>query len=129
MIEHTSKGIVTLFGIFILFAGFLMLLKPQKARAALKKFASTNFINYLEITIRLIVSIALLLCSDYCKSPIAFKILGWFMFATSLLLYCTPRKIHHSFSMKSADFLKPMYFRIISPFAFLFGGLILYNLV
>jgi len=38
-----------------------------------------------------------------------------------------PRKMHHQFSMKSADMLKPIYFQLISPFAFLIGGLIIYN--
>jgi len=123
-----SKWIITIFGVFIIFTGFIMLFKPKKARMILRKFGSTNFINYAEITIRLIVSISLILYSDLCKFPETFKILGWFMLITSLILYSVPRKLHHKFSMKSADILKPIYFRIISPFAFLFGGLIVYNL-
>lgn len=38
-----------------------------------------------------------------------------------------PRKIHHQFSMKSADIIKLTYFQLIAPFAFLFGALIIYN--
>lgn len=128
MIMEISKWIITMFGGFIILVGFIMLFKPKRTRIILRKFASTNFINYAEITIRLTVSIALILYSDVCKSPEAFKILGWFMLLTSLILYCVPRKMHHKFSVKSADILKPIYFRIISPLAFLFGGLIVYNL-
>ena len=123
----TAKIIVTLFGLFIIIAGFLMLLKPEKAREILRKFASTNFINYFEITIRLLVGIALILCADVCKSPYIFKILGWFMAITALILFVIPRKLHHKFSTGSADIIKPIYFRFISPFAFIFGGLIMYN--
>ncbi len=105
-----------------------MLFKPKRTRALLRKFAGTNLINYTEIILRLIVGIALILIADSCKLPEAFKVLGWFMVVTAGILLFVPRTLHHSFSLKSADVLKPEYFQLISPFAFLFGGLILYNL-
>lgn len=127
MITTLSKWTVVLFGVFIMFVGFLMLIAPKKARATLRNAGSTNFINYAEITIRLIPAIALVLYADFSKIPIAFKAFGWFMLITSFVLYLVPRKTHHRFSMKSADVLKPLYFQLISPFALLFGGLIIYN--
>lgn len=105
-----------------------MLINPIKARNTLRKAGSTNILNYAEITLRLIPAIALVLCSELSKFPIAFKIFGWIMLITSLIIYIVPRKAHHKFSMKCADILKPFYFQLISPFAFLFGGLILYNI-
>ena len=128
MVTEIAKWIVLFFGIFIIFIRFIMLMNPIKARETLRKAGSTNFINYAEITIRLIPAIALILYSDLSKYPEAFKIFGWIMLITSLVLYVVPRKIHHKFSMTSADILKPIYFQLISPFAFLFGGLIIYNL-
>ena len=127
MIIEISKWVVVFFGIFIIFIGFVMLIDPIKARDTLRKAGSTNFINYAEITIRLIPALALILYSNYSKFPEAFKIFGWIMLITSLILYFVPRKLHHKFSMKSADILKPIYFRLISPFAFIFGILIIYN--
>jgi len=127
MILEIAKWIVIFFGLFIVFIGFIMLVKPKNARTTLRKAGSTNFINYAEITIRLIPATALILHSDFSKYPEAFKIFGWIMLITSLILYVVPRKLHHKFSMKSADVLKPIYFQLISPFAFLFGGLIIYN--
>jgi hypothetical protein len=105
----------------------MMLLKPNKARTTLRKAGSTNFINYAEITIRIIPAVAMILYANLAKYPEAFKFFGWFMLITSLVLYMVPRKMHHQFSMKSADMLKPIYFQLISPFAFLIGGLIIYN--
>ena len=129
MIIETAKWVVIFFGIFIIFIGFLMFISPNKARTTLRKAGSTNFINYVEITIRLIPAIALILYSDFSKFPEAFLIFGWIMLITSLILYAVPRTIHHKFSMKSADILKPIYFQVISPFALLFGGLIIYNVL
>ncbi len=127
MIIEIAKWIVIFFGLFIIFIGFIMLIYPKKVRSTLRKAGSTNFINYAEITIRLIPAIALILCAELSKFPDAFKIFGWTMLITSLVLYFVPRKIHHKFSKKSADILKPIYFRLISPIAILFGGLIIYN--
>lgn len=127
MITEIAKWVVILFGVFIIFIGFVMFINPKKARVTLRKAGSTNFINYVEITIRLIPAIALILYADFSKFPEAFEIFGWIMLITSLILYAVPRKIHHKFSMKSADILKPIYFQLISPFAFIFSGLIIYN--
>jgi uncharacterized membrane protein YfcA len=127
MLITAAKWTTILFGVFIILVGFLMLFAPKKARAILRKAGSTNFINYAEITIRLSPAIAMISYADFSKLPIAFKIFGWIMVATSVILYIVPRKTHHRFSMKSADRLKPIYFQLISPFAMLLGGLIIYN--
>lgn len=100
MIVTVGKYIVLMFGIYIIFVGFLMLFAPKKARSILRKAGSTNFINYSEITIRLILAIAIILYSDSTKFPDPFKMLGWFMMITSLILYFVPRRVHHNFSMK-----------------------------
>ncbi|QJP35986.1 hypothetical protein F0365_11615 [Nonlabens sp. Ci31] len=82
---------------------------PKKTRATLRKAGSYNLINYTEITLRLIPAIAMILYADYSKLPIAFDVFGWFMLFTFLVLYVIPRKIHHNFSLKSADRLLPIY--------------------
>lgn len=127
MVTEISKYIIIIFGFFIFFIGLVMLINPNKARKTLRKAGSTNFINYAEISIRIIPAIALILYSDLSKFPEPFKIFGWIMLITSFVLYAIPRKIHHKFSMKSADLLKPIYFQLISPLAFLLAGLVIYN--
>jgi hypothetical protein len=122
-----SKSIVILFGVFLIGVGFLMLFNPARARSILQKAGSTNLINYGEITLRLIPAIGMILYSDFSRYPLPFKLLGWFMLITSFILYLVPRKMHHQFSLKSADILKPLYFQLISPFSILFGLAVIYN--
>lgn len=122
-----ARWIIIFFGIFFFGVGLIMLLAPQKARQILRKAGSTNFINYAEITIRMIPAVALILYSDFSKYPAAFKIFGWFMLSTSLILFFVPRQIHHNFSFKAADILKPLYFQLISPLAFMIGAAIIYS--
>lgn len=128
MIE-IAKNIVLLFGLFFVFTGFLMLFYPKKARETLRKAGSTNFINYAEITLRMIPATALILYSDYSKFPNAFNVFGWFMIATSTILYFVPKRLHHGFSNKAADILKPLYFQLISPISFTIGLLLIYSVV
>lgn len=129
MTETIAKWTVILFGIFFFCIGFLMLIKPQKAREVLRKAGSTNFINYAEITIRIIPAVGLILSADNSKYPDIFKAFGWFMLLTSFVLYFVPRRLHHKFSVKAADVLKPVYFQLISPFAFLIGTLLIYCVI
>lgn len=129
MLILIAKWFVIVFGIFIIASGFVMLFTPQKARTILRKAGSTNFINYTEITIRMIPAAALILASPLSKFPEAFKLLGWFMIATSFILYFVPRRLHHGYSLKCADILKPLYFQFMAPLAFLFGGVLIYGMI
>lgn len=121
-----AKYIVILFGIFLIGAGLLMLLKPAKAREYLRRAGSTNFINYAEISIRMLPAAALVIYSDLARFPMIFKVLGWFMLATSLVLFFVPRRLHHGYALKCADILTPQRFQWISPLSLLFGGAVIY---
>jgi hypothetical protein len=121
-----AKWILILFGCYLISAGFLMLFYPSKARATIRKAGSTNFINYAEITIRMIPAIALIIYSDSSKYPEVFSVLGWFIIGTSLILYVVPTKAHHAYAVRCAAFLKPNLIRITSPFSILFGSFIIF---
>lgn len=121
-----AKWTVILFGIFFICAGMIMLFSPRKTRQLVRTAGSTNFINYAEITLRMIPAIGLILSADISKYPLIFSIVGWFIVVTSLVLYFVPRHLHHKLSIKFADILKPFYFQLISPFAFGIGILIIY---
>lgn len=126
MIILLAKWTVIAFGIFLISVGFLQLFAPKIARATIGKAGSTNFINYAEITIRMIPAIAMILYADFCRYPEFFKLLGWFMLGTSIVLYFVPRKYHHNYALKAANILKPLYIRLLFPFSMLFGGFVLY---
>ncbi len=123
----TAQLTVILFGVFIISIGILMLFNPEKALATLRKAGSTNFINYAEITFRLIPAIALVIYAPYSRYPEILKLFGLFMIATSIVLYFVPRKYHHAYSMKWAGILKQMNVRFIAPIAFIFGAAIIYS--
>ncbi len=127
MIDIFAKWTVIAFGIFIILVGFLMLFEPKKVNQILRKMASTNLINYTEITLRLIPASAMIICADFAKYPNIFKFYGWIMLITTLVLFFIPRTIHHNFSLKIADNFKPFYFQLISLFSFLIGIFLIYG--
>lgn len=124
-----AKYIIIVFGLFFIFIGMIMLFNPKMARATLRKAGSTIFINYAEITLRMIPATALIVYSDLSLFPKEFKIFGWFMLITSFVLYFVPKKVHHDFSNKAADILKPLYFQLISPFSFTIGAIFIYSVM
>jgi len=124
-----AKFVVFLFGLFLIFSGILMFLKPKTARQILNKAASNNTINYAEISLRLIPAIALIIYANHSKYPEILKLLGWFMVLTSAVLFLIPRKWHYKYSQIWTGIIKPIYFQIISPFSILFGALIIYTIM
>jgi len=125
MLETVARWIIIVFGVCFIGAGLLMLLNPCKAREILRKAGSTCLINYAEITLRMIPAAALIVAGHLSKYPLVFSIGGWFMLCTSLVLYFVPRQVHHNFSLKAAQILKPFYFQLIAPFAITIGLLII----
>lgn len=121
-----AQSIVMLFGVFLIGVGVLMLLLPSKANAYLRKAGSTNLINYTEISIRMIPAAAMVVSADLSKYPEAFRLLGWFMIATSVVLFFVPRNMHHAYALRCADLLTPTLTRIVSPFSMLFGAAVIY---
>lgn len=121
-----GKLIVIVFAVFIIAVGFLMLLRPEKAREILRRAGSTPLINYGELTLRLIPAIGLILSAQASKFPQFLALLGWFMIGTSLLLMLLPRKFHHAYALQSAGILNPLRIRALAPLSFIFGGFLLY---
>ena len=128
MAQEIGKYIVLVFGVFFIAVGLLMLLNPSFARATLRKAGSTNVINYTEITLRMIPAIGLILAAPLSKYPSVLLIFGWFMLATSFVLYFVPKKRHHRFSNKCADVLQPQYFLLLAPFSIATGIFLLFGI-
>ena len=121
-----SHFIVVLFGVFLIFAGFLMIFNPEKTKEIISKAGSTYLINYTELGIRLILGMAFYCISLMSIYKFYFKSIGIFLIVTSLLLMCLPINLHNKFSRNAANKLKPIYLKIVAPFSIFFGVLLLF---
>ncbi|MDP2160191.1 MAG: hypothetical protein Q8K02_06895 [Flavobacterium sp.] len=120
-----AKTIIIGFGLLFIFSGFVMLIKPTLFRGWIAMAGSTTTINYTEITLRMVPAAAMIYLAATSKYPLGFQVIGGFMIATSLVLYCIPRQKHHELSQNFAKTLKPLYLRLIAPLAFIIGILLI----
>lgn len=120
-----AKYVVVFFGLALIFFSFLFFFRPQKAKEIIGKAGSTYLINYTELGIRLVIGIAFVLSSKIAIYELQFKIIGYFLIVSALVLMCVPIKKHNQFSRNAADKLKPIYLKICAPFSLVFGIILL----
>ncbi|NJM80582.1 MAG: hypothetical protein HC854_14945 [Flavobacterium sp.] len=116
-----AKYIVIFFGLALIFFSFLFFFKPQKAKEIIAKAGSTYLINYTELGIRLLIGIAFVISSKLALYVLQFKVVGYFLIVSALVLMCVPIKKHNQFSRNAAIKLKPIYLKICAPFSLAFG--------
>jgi hypothetical protein len=120
------KLIIVLFGLFIVWSGFMMFLKPETVKDTIAKAGSTYLINYAELTIRLIVGFCFTkIVSQY---GIVYELIGLFLMVTAVILMFVPIKLHNRFSVMASKRLKPIYLKFLAPVSITIGGLIIYGL-
>ncbi len=128
MITTVAQWLVILSGIWLIAVSIFMFASPQTATRCLSKAASTNFINYLELTLRGIWGLALVQYAELSGFPEVFRIFGWFMVVTTAVLFFIPRKWHARYAVWSVKLIAP-YMRIASPFSLAFGIFLIYAIV
>lgn len=120
-----AKCIILLFGLFLVYSGFLMFFKSEKVREIIAKAGSSFFINYAELISRLLIGVCFIISSKEVVYELYFKIFGYFLIGSAILLMLVPIKTHHNFAKNAAEKLKPIYLKMCTPFSILFGVLII----
>lgn len=129
MITTVAQWLVILSGIWLIAVSIFMFASPQTATRCLSKAASTNFINYSEITLRGIWGMALVLYADLSKFPEFFRIFGIFVVVTTAVLFFIPRKWHARYAVWWSNKFTAPYMRIASAFSLAFGIFLIYAVV
>ncbi|MFQ5564320.1 MAG: hypothetical protein ACE5FO_12215 [Parvularculaceae bacterium] len=129
MTNAVGQLLVILFGLWLIVVGVLMAAKPQTALRCLGKAASTNVINYAELTLRLIAGLALALYAEFSRFPEIFRIVGWFVVATSGILYFVPRPWHARYAVWWAENLTASIVRLLAPVSIAGGVFLIYAAV
>lgn len=127
--EAVIQGYIVLSGIGLICVSILMFVSPKTAIRYLGKGASTNFINYLELTLRGIWGIALVLYAGLSKFPEFFQIFGIFVVITTAVLLLIPRKWHAWYAVWCSKKFTALYMKVASPFSLAFGIFIIYAVV
>ena len=118
--------ILVFFGLFMVWAGFMMFLKPEVVKQIIAKAGSTFLINYTELGLRFIVGCAMIfVTTDFAQ---IYQPIGYFLIVSALILMLVPIKKHHAFSVKAAEMLKPIHLKFAAPIAIISGVLTIYGI-
>lgn len=124
-----AQCLVVAFGLWLIVVSGLMLTKPKTALRLLSKAASTNLINYGEITLRLIAGVALIISAASSKAPGILHVAGIFIAGSSLVLYFVPRTWHAKYALWWSERLEPQVVRLLTPFSLAVGLWLIYAVV
>lgn len=127
--ENVAFFSLFIFGIFLIYAGLQMFFNPEKVRNTIAKAGSTYFINYAELSIRLIIGLCFIIVSKENMYQFYLSVIGYFLIISAVLLMMLPIKTHNKFSKKAAEALEPIYLKLCAPFSVFFGGLLIYVLL
>lgn len=122
-----SSSVVIVFGLFLIWSGFLMFLKPEKVKKIIATAGSTYFINYAELTIRLIIGLAFVKVKS--NFELVYNVFGYFLVFSALVLMLVPIKMHNRFSVKASNILKPSYLKFFAPISVIIGMLVIYGII
>jgi protein-S-isoprenylcysteine O-methyltransferase Ste14 len=92
-----SGTLVTLLGVLLTAFAVLIAIKPKLAEQFLRSFASSPRAHYSEQLLRLIAGGALVSFAPWMWHPDLFRVLGWLIVATALVLLLLPWRWHNTF--------------------------------
>lgn len=119
--------VLIIFGLFLVWSGFMMFVNPEKVKMIIALAGSTLFINYAELITRLIIGIAFVFVKT--KYDFVYTYVGYFLIISALILMLVPIKKHNKFSVYASQKLKPIYLSFFAPISIIMGILIIYGIL
>jgi hypothetical protein len=98
MMDLLAIGIVALAAVYLIGLAVASIVTPAKAAGFLNGFAGSARAHYTEISIRLIVGIALVVAAPGMAYGNLFSLFGWIVIATSIILLILPWRWHQQFA-------------------------------
>ena len=98
MLKTLAMAIVVLAAIYLIGVAVASFLAPTHAAKFLDSFASSARAHLSEMALRLLVGWALIVYSPNMHYAVAFRLFGWVLVVTSILLLLIPWRWHHKFA-------------------------------
>ncbi len=124
MLEVLALAVIVAASLYLIVLGVSALIVPAQASRFLLGFAGSLKVHLVELSVRMVVGLALLIYAQQMFAPEVFELLGWMLIATTALLVVLPWRWHRQF----AELAVPRavrYMSLIGPSSLIFGALIL----
>lgn len=116
---------ILLFGVFILLAGAVILVKPSLIFDLFHSNLESFGLHALAVVVRLILGIALVTYAAESKYPVALQMLGWISITAAMIFLVIGRSRFKDLLTWALSVTEPVV-RIAGIFAILFGGFLIY---
>ncbi|MCB1553017.1 MAG: hypothetical protein KDJ14_04340 [Xanthomonadales bacterium] len=96
-----ALGVVGLAGVYLLVLGAAAIFRPALASAFLLGFASTAWLHFAELALRVLVGACLLVAAPSMPGADVFRMVGVVLVATSVLMALVPWRFHRQFAERA----------------------------
>lgn len=128
MILMSAAVVVALAGLYLVCLAAVAFVAPQRAVRFLGGFASSASVHYLELGARTLVGVALLAYASQMALASAFRVFGWILAVSSVLLAVVPWRWHQRFAQTTVPYAT-RYPRSLAAGSLILGFVILGALV
>ena len=101
MADLLASAVVVAAGLYLAALGVSCFVRPDAAAKFLLGFASSAFLHYLELALRVLVGASLVHNAHALPYPLAFNVFGWVLIVTSLVMCLVPWRWHRHFSQRA----------------------------
>lgn len=121
-----AGAVVVAFGVFLIGLTVAVFSKPALAERFFMAFASSAQTHYAEQAVRLLVGASLVVLSPGMWQTNMFRLVGWAIVMSSVVLILIPWRFHHRFAQRVLPILV-RHMRLYAVGVFAFGALLLYG--
>ena len=116
---------IVLFGVFMVLAGVVILVRPELFVDLLKRHIGSLFLQVLAVVVRLAIGILLILYADQSRFPLTLQVLGCIAVAAAVFGAILPRDTFQRLISWALDTFSG-YMRVGGVGALVFGGFLIY---
>lgn len=101
VIESAAVALVASAGAYFLALGGALLAVPSQASRFLLGFAGSASKHYAELALRFVVGTAFVFAAPHMQLSALFRVFGWVLIGTTLVLLCIPWHWHRRFAQRA----------------------------
>lgn len=123
-----ANVLVVLAGAYLIGLGVAALFRPEFAKRFLAGHASSATAHFTELGVRIAIGAGFVLSAGQMQFSSAFRVFGWLLIGTSVVLLVVPWRLHHRFAAWSVP-MATKRLPLLGVGALLGGGMLLYSLL
>jgi len=128
MIGILASAVVVLAGLYLVALAIASLLAPGRVEHFLSCLVGSAAAHYSELGIRLVVGGSFLVHSPNMLFPPVFRLFGWILVMTTVLLLAVPWRWHHRFAQQTVPYAV-RHLRLFGLASVVLGGFILTSVI